>query len=194
MLTSGPVLEVAGPRHRPSVFVDIGPTTLRLAMAFAVEEAGWTLSPRATDGAARVCDRVPRGSPEPPLDVLVVTPTSSASRRAVDAFAAGNVRAIVWTTTPRELPHTLELVGRGLSVVPTAVVEAALGWPALRPRLEHTLHLVLRGCSNRHIAAATHQSEATVKRDVAELLRLFDAPNRLALAATVTRLGYEPAT
>jgi DNA-binding CsgD family transcriptional regulator len=192
MLTSAPWLEVAGPNLRPSVFVDIRATTLRLAMAFAVEEAGWTLTLRAAEGAARVSDRLPLGSPEPPLDVLVVPPTSSASRRAVDAFAAGIVRAVVPTTTPRDLPHALELVGRGLSVLPTAMVDAALGWPALRPRLEHTLHLVLRGCTNRHIAAATHQSEATVKRDVAELLRLFDAPNRLALAATATRLGYEP--
>ena len=192
MLTSAPWLEVAGPNLRPSVFVDIRATTLRLAMAFAVEEAGWTLTLRATEGAARVSDRVPSGSPEPPLDVLVVPPTSSASRRAGRCVRGGHGpgrRADDHATRPA---HALGLVGRGFSVLPTAMVDAALGWPALRPRLEHTLHLVLRGCTNRHIAAATHQSEATVKRDVAELLRLFDAPNRLALAATATRLGYEP--
>jgi DNA-binding NarL/FixJ family response regulator len=58
--------------------------------------------------------------------------------------------------------------------------------------LERTLQLVLRGCTNLAIARQVHQSEATTKRDVAELLRRFDAPNRMALAATAIRLGVHP--
>jgi DNA-binding NarL/FixJ family response regulator len=40
------------------------------------------------------------------------------------------------------------------------------------------------------IARALHESESTAKRDVGDLLRMFDAHNRIGLASTATRLGY----
>jgi len=196
VLTLGPAAATSDldpPRRRPEVLIDIRETTVRLAMAYVVAEAGWTPAAHPAPGVVRVSDRIPhRSSDEPPLDVLVLVPTPNACRRALDAFSAGDVRAVVLSTNPPDLPTTLELVGGGLGVLPMSVIDAALRWPSLRPRLEQTLRLVLRGSTNATIAKATHQSEATVKRDVAELLRLFDAPNRLALATTVTRLGYAP--
>ncbi|MDP1820459.1 MAG: LuxR C-terminal-related transcriptional regulator [Acidimicrobiales bacterium] len=187
MLTS-PTTDVPG----AVVHVDVRPDALRLALLHVVEEAGWTTVLRATDDAARVSDRVPRPSPGPPLDVLVVPPTARASRRALDAFAAGVVRSIVLTTVPTDLTVALALVRRGVHALPATIMADAHRWPALRPRLERTLHLVLRGRSNADIARSTHQSEATVKRDVADLLRAFDVRNRVALAATVIELGYGP--
>ena len=48
------------------------------------------------------------------------------------------------------------------------------------------------GWSNPAIARQLHVSPGTTKRDVAELLRRFDAPNRMALSATALRLGLHP--
>ena len=62
----------------------------------------------------------------------------------------------------------------------------------LTPRLERTLLLLVRGRANRDIARELGQSEATTKRDVADLLHRFDAPNRVALAAIAWRLGLSP--
>jgi DNA-binding NarL/FixJ family response regulator len=137
-----------------------------------------------------VADRLREDAASPPIGVLVIVATPAASRRALEAFTAGRIRAVVDASEPEELPIALRLLRQGLGVVPTRVVEAANRVPVLRPRLERTLQLVLRGQSNRVIARAVHESEATAKRDVAELLRLFDAPNRMALAATAIRLGY----
>ncbi len=175
-----------------SVFVDLHDTTQRLAMVFVLNEAGWPQAETAGNGAVRVADRVVADPAAPPLDVLVTVALPAPSRRAVEAFSAGHVRSVVDAGDPEGLPVALELLRQGVSVVPTRIVEAAHRVPALRPRLERTLDLVLRGHSNRLIARAVQESEATAKRDVAELLRLFDAPNRLSLAATAMRLGYQP--
>lgn len=174
------------------MFVDIDDTTLCLALAHVVSEAGWAVTASNATGSVRVSDRLPRTWHENPLDVLVLTPTPTASRSAIDAFTAGAVRSIVTSTRPRDLPDALELADRGLSILPADVVSASLRWPVLRPRLERTLQLILYGSTNARIAASTHRSQATVKRDVAELLRLFDVPNRLALACAATRLGFDP--
>ena len=175
---------------QPSVFVDLVDTTQRVAMSFVAHEAGWAPARSARSADVHVGDRV-LDSSAPPLDVLVIPAAPAPSRRAVEAFTTGRVRAVVDAAEPDELPIALSLLRSGLGVVPVRVLEAANRVPALRPRLERTLQLVLRGQSNRRIARVVHESEATAKRDVAELLRLFDAPNRLALAATAIRLGYQ---
>lgn len=174
------------------MFLDVCDTTMRLALSFAVEEAGWRRTPTLQAGAVHVADRLPDRPGAPPLDVLVIHPSPAASRRAIDAFARGAVHSVLVAAEPRSLPPALHLARLGLAVVPVAVVEAARAFPALPPRLERTLELVLRGRSNRSIAAALHESDGTAKRDVAELLRRFDAPNRMALAATAIRLGVHP--
>jgi DNA-binding NarL/FixJ family response regulator len=174
----------------PTVYVDLLDTTQRLAMTFVAGEAGWVGAPSVGSADLHVADRLAEEA-APPLDVLVVPAVPAPSRRAVDAFTTGRVRAVVDAAVPDELPIALSLLRTGLGVVPTRIVDAANRVPALRPRLERTLQLVLRGQSNRVIARAVHESEATAKRDVGELLRLFDAPNRLALATTAIRLGYQ---
>jgi DNA-binding NarL/FixJ family response regulator len=181
---------VSGPAL--TVYLDLRDTTVRLALSFAVEEAGWRRTRTPMAGAVHVADRVRERPDAAPLDVLVIHPSPAASRRALDAFARGAVRSVLVAGEPRSLPWVLHLGRCGLAVVPVAVVEAAHAFPALAPRLERTLELLLRGCTNRAIATTLHQSEATAKRDVAELLRIFDAPNRMTLAATAIRLGVHP--
>jgi DNA-binding NarL/FixJ family response regulator len=173
------------------VHLDIGDATLRLALAFAADRAGWA-QVEVARGVVTVADRVPRDAGAPPVDVLVVSPSPVAARRALDAFTDGAARGVLRANDPNGLPLALELARRGLGVVPAAVVESARSFPTLDERLQRTLELVLQGWSNPRIARAVHHSEATTKRDVAELLRRFDAPNRVALAATALRLGLHP--
>jgi DNA-binding NarL/FixJ family response regulator len=171
------------------VHLDLRDTAVRFAFSFAADLAGWSRTAGRAADVAVVADRIAERVDVPPLDVLVLTPTPAASRLAIDAFTSGRVRAIVSDAEPESLAGALEGARGGLSVVSSAIVEAAHRFPSLTARLEHTLHLVVRGRPNRDIARALQQSEATTKRDVAELLRRFDATNRVALAATALRLG-----
>lgn len=171
------------------VHLAVHDTAVRFALAFAVDAAGWSRAPSPVGDAVVVGDWVTDRPDAPPLDVLVLRPSPAASRRGLDAFTAGKVRSVVSSTDPGALPGALESARRGFSVVSREIVDAAQGFPELTPRLEHTLHLVVRGRANRDIARELRQSEATTKRDVGELLRRFDAANRVALAATALRLG-----
>lgn len=175
-----------------TVHLDVADTTLRYALAYACDEAGWSRALDPRPDAGLVGDRVPPSSGEALLDVLVVQPTPLACRRGLDAFSAGTVRALVSAAEPEALPRALELRRSGVSVVPSTLVDAALRFPRLRPRLERTLQLVVRGCTVAAISRALHQSQSSTKRDIGELLQLFDAPSRLALAATAVRLGMPP--
>jgi DNA-binding NarL/FixJ family response regulator len=171
------------------VHLDLRDTATRYALSFAVEQAGWSRIEEPRAAAARVADHLVDRPDVPALDVLVLPPTPVACRRGIDAFTSGLVRAVVSATEPAALPEALEAGRRGLNVVSGSIVRAAHGYPALTPRLERTLHLVVRGRANREISRELGQSDATTKRDIAELLVRFDAPNRVALAATAWRLG-----
>lgn len=171
------------------VHLDLRDTTTRYALSFAVEQAGWSRTSEPRGAAARVADHLIDRPDVPALDVLVLPLTPVACRRGVDAFTCGLTRSVVSATEPAALPEALEAGRRGLNVVSRSVVQAAHGYPVLTPRLERTLLLVVRGRANREISRELGQSEATTKRDIAELLVRFDAPNRVALAATAWRLG-----
>lgn len=175
-----------GPRL---VHLDLCDTAMRFAFSFAADEAGWSRTPGPARDVTQVADRLSTRADAPPLDVLVIAPSPIASRRAIDAFTVGRVLAVLSSTEPDSLATALEGARRGLSVLSTTIVEAAQRFPPLSARLERTLHLVVRGRPNRDISRELRQSEATTKRDVAELLRRFDATNRVALAATALRLG-----
>lgn len=172
--------------------IDIHDVAVRFALSFAVEQAAWRRATAPAADVALVADRVPVRPDLPPVDVLVVAPNPAASRAGLDAFTAGRVRAVVSATEPASLPLALENGRHGLGVVSRSVLSAAHDFPRLTPRLDHTLRQVMRGRSNREIARGLCQSEATTKRDVAELLRHFDVTNRVALAAAALRLGIGP--
>lgn len=181
---------MTGDDSRPlTVHLDLRDTTTRYALSFAVEQAGWSRTSDPGAATARVADHLVERADAPALDVLVLAPTPAASRRGVDAFTRGAARAVVSAEEPRALPDALDAGRRGLAVVSRTVLAAASAYPSLTPRLERTLLLVVRGRTNREISRELGQSDATSKRDIAELLHRFDAPNRVALAATAWRLG-----
>jgi DNA-binding NarL/FixJ family response regulator len=70
------------------------------------------------------------------------------------------------------------------------VLELGALAPRLTDRQRQTLRLLARGSSSTSIAGALRQSESTAKRDIAELLVLFDAPNRTALVSSAASLGF----
>ena len=175
-----------------TVHLEIADTTLRYALSFACDQAGWSRAPEPRSGVPLVSDRVPSTAEAGALDVLVVAPTPLACRRALDAFAGGVVRALVSAAEPAALPGALELRRSGVSSLPSALVDEAQRFPQLRPRLERTLQLVVRGMTVAAMSRALHQSQSSTKRDIGELLLLFDAPSRLALATTALRLGVAP--
>lgn len=171
------------------VHLDLRDTATRYALSFAVDQAGWSRTSEPRSATALVADHLVDRPDVPALDVLVLRPTPVACRRGVDAFTRGLARSVVSAADPTALPQALEAGRRGLNVVSRTVVQAAHGYPSLTPRLERTLLLVVRGRANREISRDLGQSDATTKRDIAELLARFDAPNRVALAATAWRLG-----
>jgi DNA-binding CsgD family transcriptional regulator len=174
---------------RRLVRIDLQDSTVRFAVCFAVEQAGWSRTRGAEPGVATVADQLPERPGLPPLDVLVVGPTPAASRAGLDAFGRDAARAVVASTDPAAVPRALEAARQGLCTVSQSVVATAQGCPPLTPRLERTLLMVLRGRQNQQIAREMRISEATVKRDLAELLKRFDARNRVVLVATALRLG-----
>jgi DNA-binding NarL/FixJ family response regulator len=62
--------------------------------------------------------------------------------------------------------------------------------PRVSERQVETLQLLAAGRSSRAIAQALRSSESTAKRDISELLQLFDAANRTALVTAATSLGF----
>ncbi len=175
----------------PRVFIDLRDASIRPALLHACEAAGWSRTAAPTPSTAVVADQLSGPAPRP-LDVLVIDPTPASSRLAMDAFAAGRVRAIVASTEPHTLPRALELALAGYGIVPRVVVEAAERLPEIPARLERVLQLVLRGRTNMVISRALNQSLSSTKRDISMLLRLFDASNRQALIAAAMRMGIRP--
>ena len=180
--------EPAPSTTRP-VQIDVANMTVRLALCFVAEDAGFMRG--NSDEAITVSDTFPAGDAVTPIDVLVIDAQPVACQRAVGAVSSGAARAVICTDEPDRLPAALRAVSDDLSVVPQRVIECANRAPVLSPRLLRTLQLVAGGSSNQTIARATHESVSTVKRNVAQLLEMFDAPNRMALTATAIRLGYQ---
>jgi DNA-binding NarL/FixJ family response regulator len=182
------IAEPAPPGLRP-IQIDVSNVTVRLALCFVAEDAGFVRG-HSTE-AITVTDTLPGGDAPAPIDVLVIEARPVACQRAIGAVSQGTARAVICNDEPDRLPAALRAVTDELAVVPKRVIECANRAPVLSARLLKTLQLVASGMSNQGIARTTHESLSTVKRNVAQLLEVFDAPNRMALTSTAIRLGYQ---
>ena len=171
------------------VYIDITDSTLRLALSFVAEDAGWRRGVPESD-ALIVSTDLRRATDGRPVDVLVAPPRAADARTAVDAIAAGRARTVLCADEPEQLPMALEAARAGFAVIPGRIITAANAAPCLDERLRETLALVAAGNSNVAVARRLHESESTAKRDVAELMRLFGVRSRRALADIATRTGY----
>ena len=172
-----------------SVRLEVASTLVRLALLYVIGDRGWGTC--AHEGACRclvVSDRLPAG--RCPIDVLVVRDEPAACQDAIQAALSGRVRSVVLWNEPEGIAAACEGLGEGLAVIPLRVLELGSRAPRLSDRQRETLCLLARGTSSTDIAGALHQSQSTAKRDIAELLHLFDAPNRAALISSAATLGY----
>jgi len=175
--------------HILRVHIDIVSVVVRLALRYVSEERGWNVC--ASGGDRCTCLRVSdRRHGRSAVDVLVVRDTPSACQDALQAVLDGGARAVVLWDEPTALGAAIEALQHRATVIPERVIHLAQDAPRLSVRQLHTLRLVAAGRSNTDISAALHQSTSTTKRDIADLLAIFDAANRAGLTQTAARLGF----
>lgn len=171
-----------------SVRIDVQSVVVRLALTYVAQEHGWTVCRNETgDGCVRIADTCTASSP---VDVLVSRDTPSECQQAVEAVLNGAARAIVLWDEPKSLRTAIEALMARATVIPERVIELANTAPQLTDRHRQTLRLLAAGRSNSEISATLHQSSSTTKRDIAELLEIFDAANRASLTTAANRLGF----
>jgi DNA-binding CsgD family transcriptional regulator len=172
--------------ERAPVHIDVESRVLHHALLHVVETAGWQPTQQRHEGVAVVCDRLTAGLD---VDVLVVEPTPLGCRTGMDALIGRQVRAVVCADEPDSLVDALNAFGDDWCLVPVRVVERASTLPDLSTRQRQIAGAIAAGQPNRLIARGLRVSEATVKREVAGLLRTFDAPDRLSLVSRLVPLG-----
>jgi hypothetical protein len=178
-----------------SVHLEVSNTTLRYALTFVLEEAGYRRAPDRTAADIVIADRHGLATiPGTPVDTLVVDPVPAACQEAIDRVVEGDTRTVICSDDPEALVAAIEAARTGTVTLPSRLVEAARRAPRLPERLALTLHLVLSGCSNFHIARQLRQSESTVKRDINALLAEFGVANRTALALAAQAAGFSTRT
>ncbi len=170
--------------------IELRSVVVRLALSYVSREEGWAVCDETRErcDCLRVTDRVTRSGPR--VDVLVTEDSPRRCQEALDAVLRGRARSVLLWDEPGSLAATVEALQQGSSVIPERVIERAQEAPRLSDRLRQTLQLVSAGRSNADISTALSQSPSTTKRDLAELLDLFDARNRAGLSAAASRLGY----
>lgn len=184
------LIETAPPaRATGKVHLDVDDTTLRLALSFVAEDAGWVRG-GWDDACVVVSDQLHRCTAARPIGVLVVTPEPARCREGVEAIARGWASVLLSADDPEQLPAALDAATAGFVLMPKRLVDAANQVPALDERLIRTLTLVAAHNSNPAIARVLHESESTAKRDIAALMRLLGVRSRSDLAEAAGRLGY----
>ena len=177
-------------RHRVELRVEVESAVVRLALRYVTEDCGWHLCHTHPSGCEclLVADRTTAQGRR--TDVLIVRDDVAACQGALDAVLAGRARSLVLWDDPEALASAVELLHRGATYVPERVLHLAQNAPRLTVRQRRTLRLLAAGRTNREIAQGLHQSPSTTKRDIADLLEIFDVANRAALMSTANRLGF----
>lgn len=171
--------------------VDVRDPVLARAFAYVGSHAGWVHIRNDDCAAVHVCDSVaasPRTRPAP-LTVLAVDAAPWPATVGLRAIAAGAVQAIVSTDEPDDLVAALESVTAGRVMIPLPVVERSMSMPELSERQVAMIAEVVAGQPNARIAQHLHISTGSVKRELAELYRVFDVANRVELSVVGARLG-----
>jgi DNA-binding CsgD family transcriptional regulator len=167
--------------------LEVSSVVVRLALLHVAETAGWC---RCNHTASCACVSITDGPGGSTVDVLVVQDRPAACQEAVRKVMGGQARGAVLWDEPESLLTVLEGFAHDSVVISRRVIDLASAAPAVSERQLRTLRLVAMGRSNHGIAASLGQSVSTVKREIAELLRVFDAPNRAALLTAAAELGF----
>jgi DNA-binding NarL/FixJ family response regulator len=189
------MLTVAQHRHASAsvpvtaVRIDVSSAVVRLALRYVSEERGWQRC-CCHDDLCRCLAIADQCHPCSAVDVLVTRDLPSNCQEALDAVLAGTARAVVLWDEPMSLGPTVDALAQRSSVIPERVIHLALQAPRLNERQRQTLRLIAAGRSNSEISSALHQSSSTTKRDIGELLVIFDTANRAGLTTAAARLGF----
>ena len=185
MLTADRSLVTATTR---SVRIQVSSVVVRLALMHVAESVGWRSCSHEIGCTCLVLtDRCPADGAN---HVLVVQDTPAACMDALDHVIGGRARSVVLWNEPETLATVFDAIHHRSTIVPDRVIVLATHAPRLTLRQRDTLRLVGLGRSNQAIAVVLHQSLSTVKREIADLLLLFDVPNRAALMVAATTLGF----
>jgi DNA-binding NarL/FixJ family response regulator len=173
-----------------AVRIEVASVVVRLALSYVSEERGWRVCPGDHERCQCLVVSDRRHGGGEAIDVLVSRDTPSDCQQALDAVWGGAARAVVLWDEPESLAYAIEALEQHATIIPERVIQLAHDAPRLSDRQRRTLRLVGAGRSNSEVSAALHQSSSTTKRDIAELLDIFDAPNRAGLMTTAGRLGF----
>jgi DNA-binding CsgD family transcriptional regulator len=174
--------------REPSVHIDVESRVLEHALLHVVEAAGWRTTRHRHDVAV-VSDRLSSGDD---VDILVVEPTPLGCRTGMDAVVGRQVRAVMCADEPDSLTDALDALDDVWCLIPARVLEQAATLPELSARQRQIAGAIAAGQTNLLIARGLRVSEATVKREVATLLRTLDATDRLSLVSRLAPLGLLP--
>jgi len=176
-----------------SVHLAVADKTLRLALAYVAERIGHRVTVHEQSADHVVSDLTALRCRRRPVHTLVVDPLPMPCQHAVDAVVAGLARSVISSHDPEALDEAVAAAQRGLVSLPQEIVETANVLPRLPDRLGAALQLVMAGYTNAGIAQQLHQSESTVKRDLAQLAGHFGARGRCGLISAAAAAGFEPA-
>lgn len=186
MLTAESRLDpVVAPR---TVRVEVSAAVVRLALSHVAQSAGWRTCAHAGSCGCLLLTDV--GGARNHRSIRVVRDTPAECLDALELVMNGHACSLVLWNEPEALVAIFEAVRHSATVIPNRIIELATLAPRLSERQRSTLRLLASGRSNRGVAATLQQSVSTSKRDIAELLQIFDVPNRAALMSTATSLGF----
>lgn len=169
----------------------ISSVPLRFALTYVLEQAGYRRTHDRGDARVSIADRHGIRTTGP-VTTLVVELVPAECQLALDAITSGQAMTAICADDPESLIPAIQAAEQRTVRLPSQVVDQALQAPRLEPRLHQTLRLVMAGHSNPAIARQLHESESTAKRDIAQLLREFDAVNRVSLVARARAAGFAP--
>lgn len=151
----------------------------RRAAEAALARVGWL----AGDAGPVIADRTP-------ADVLLVGSTARDCHDALAATARGDVSVALTYDHLDGLGCALEALGAGFVTVSKSMTAIAAPLHSLTERQVEVLAAVASGLQTADIGVRLGMSVPSVKREIANLQRHFDAPSPAALVATGHKLGY----
>jgi DNA-binding NarL/FixJ family response regulator len=123
--------------------------------------------------------------------LLIVEPLPALCAAALQRVAADPlVVGAVTSDRLSDLRSALLAVDEGLVIAGPDLKAAAASAPSLSARQIQVLRELLQWRGNREIARRTNVSEATVKRELADIGRVLGAAGRGAIASRAQQLGF----
>jgi len=123
--------------------------------------------------------------------VLLVAPLPAPCQVAISLVLRGAVGCVLTSHDLAMLECALRRDGFDGALVSGQALSLASKGPRLSSRQAEVLDEMVSGRTNFEIACRLNLSDTTVKREVAELARIFDSKGRVATVRAALSLGFE---